>query len=322
MKRLPLLFSILIVAFAGVVSSAGYPCYAEPQPSPGEMRVFGQDTCSSVYNNPPNPTSFTISEARTITKIGTYHWNDAKGVTPGTIGLRDQDGNVWGPWQAVGLYGQGGVPNAYWVAYLRPFELPAGSYTVIDSDPYTWSYNSESGNSGIVSVIAQGSPYKTTSTAALSKGWDIFGEPLAYGEVAWAILDNGTLQVSFELSGASPNHLYIVGAHFFDPDGSLNLPGVCQFAGWNLGCIREPLTREGSTATLLGAWDFGYLKTDDAGYGKVEFNLAPPQGVYYAQFTVRVGEVCEPPGGITSGCGVVYRTGNKLGEGFEAISIG
>ena len=32
-------------------------------------------------------------------------------------------------------------------------DLPAGTYKVVDSDPSTWAYNSESGNSGVVSVV-------------------------------------------------------------------------------------------------------------------------------------------------------------------------
>jgi len=43
----------------------------------------------------------------------------------------------------------------YWVVYLTPtLELPAGTYTVLDSDSSTWSYGSESEDYGIVSIIA------------------------------------------------------------------------------------------------------------------------------------------------------------------------
>jgi hypothetical protein len=60
-------------------------------------------------------------------------------------------GQVYGPWQAVGSPGQGGVPNAYWVARLR-ITLPPDTYTVLDSDPSTWARNRGTGGAGFASV--------------------------------------------------------------------------------------------------------------------------------------------------------------------------
>jgi hypothetical protein len=66
----------------------------------------------------------------------TYHYGAQK--PPGTISLQHDDGTVYGPWQAAGAVGQGGVKNAYW--WVQPnVELKAGHYLVIDSDPATWS---------------------------------------------------------------------------------------------------------------------------------------------------------------------------------------
>ncbi|MGB9902475.1 hypothetical protein [Methanothrix sp.] len=88
-----------------------------------------------------------------ITKIRTYHWNYGQGMAPGSISLRDSTGNTYGPWQAYGEAGMGGVPNAYWV--VEPdILLPAGIYEVIDSDPSTWSQNSETGGRGVTWVYA------------------------------------------------------------------------------------------------------------------------------------------------------------------------
>ena len=77
---------------------------------------------------------------------------DGRGTArPGTIALRDASGRVYGPWQATGSPGQGGVANAMWTA--RPMAtLPAGRYTVIDSDPSTWSQNSATHGAGITRV--------------------------------------------------------------------------------------------------------------------------------------------------------------------------
>lgn len=147
---------LLFIVLTAVVVAQGAlgQCYSLPAPDEGEERVFAQSACAGVSNNPPNPTVFTIDGPRTITKIGTYHWNDATGETPGTIGLKDERGNTYGPWQAVGDFGQGGVPNAFWIVYLSPaLDLPAGTYTIIDSNPSTWSYTYESDDCGIGSII-------------------------------------------------------------------------------------------------------------------------------------------------------------------------
>jgi len=144
---------LLLIAFIVIQSSAAQ-CYCPPSPDTGEVRIFAQSVCGSVDNGPPNPTLFTIDAPTTITKIGTYHWNYGAGATPGTIGLQDQNGNVYGPWQSSGEPGSGGVQNAYWVVTLaNGIDLSAGTYEVLDSDPSTWAYNSESGDSGVVSIV-------------------------------------------------------------------------------------------------------------------------------------------------------------------------
>jgi hypothetical protein len=143
---------LILAALASIHGSLG-SCYMPPSPDENEERIFAQDVCGGVINDPPNPTVFTLSEPRTITKIGTYHWNQASGDAPGTIGLQDENGRTFGPWQASGVPGQGGVPNAYWI--VSPgVELPAGTYTIQDSNPATWAYDGQSQSSGIASVIA------------------------------------------------------------------------------------------------------------------------------------------------------------------------
>lgn len=84
-----------------------------------------------------------------FSRVITYHWNNAEGTTdPGTVSLVDAEGNEYGPWQAEGQPGQGNVPNAVWE--VRPdIILPAGTYTVLDSDPSTWSQNEETGGAGM-----------------------------------------------------------------------------------------------------------------------------------------------------------------------------
>jgi hypothetical protein len=110
-----------------------------------------------VYNGGTSPT-VTQGSAYFVTSVRTYHWNNASGAPAGQITLKASDGTVYGPWQATGIPGQGGVPNASWEA--RPQQIiPAGTYTVIDSDPSTWSQNSATNGKGMCS--AYGIPSST-----------------------------------------------------------------------------------------------------------------------------------------------------------------
>jgi hypothetical protein len=113
--------------------------------------IFTNSNIGGVYNNPTRATVFTLREPHIITLIQNYHWNDGRGATPGTIALRGSDGQTYGPWRASGTTGQGGAANLYWNAAPN-VALPAGSYTVIDSNPATWAQNSESGGAGFTRV--------------------------------------------------------------------------------------------------------------------------------------------------------------------------
>ena len=124
-----------------------------PEPTitttPGvEEQIFKVLSIGAAYNGATTPTTFSISQSWLVTYILTYHWNNGQGVTPGTIGLRASDGTVYGPWQATGEPGQGGVPDANWI--VRPNAvIPPGTYTVVDSDPSTWAQNDETGGAGM-----------------------------------------------------------------------------------------------------------------------------------------------------------------------------
>lgn len=131
----------LILAFSLLVMTQSAHAQAET--------LFSNNNIDAVQNQPSQATVVTLKSPVMIAKITTYHWNNAMGTTAiGTIALRNQAGQVYGPWQAEGEPGQGGVPNAYWVAYPNA-SLPAGTYTVIDSDPTTWAQNAASGRAGM-----------------------------------------------------------------------------------------------------------------------------------------------------------------------------
>jgi len=103
---------------------------------------------------PPTATTFVLTAPTQVTQIATYHYNGGAGANPGTISLKDQNGNVYGPFPAQGLNAQGQSlpPFVAWQANLNNVALPPGTYTVIDSDPSTWSYNTQSNNTGFVRV--------------------------------------------------------------------------------------------------------------------------------------------------------------------------
>jgi hypothetical protein len=106
-----------------------------------------------VKNGPPQAdATFTITAPVILTSLETYHGNEGKDLDHvGTIGLVGTDGTLYGPWEAQGYPGLTLNKNAHWVA--KPdINLPAGTYTVKDSDPDTWSYNDVSGLSGFFGV--------------------------------------------------------------------------------------------------------------------------------------------------------------------------
>jgi len=112
---------------------------------PEEM--FNIGNIYAVFNGGKEPV-VELKKNYYVTSIINYHWNDAKGKEPGTISLKDENGKIYGPWVAITNPGQGGVPNAYWIVSPN-INLLAGKYTVIDSDPATWSQNEQSGGQGM-----------------------------------------------------------------------------------------------------------------------------------------------------------------------------
>jgi hypothetical protein len=114
--------------------------------------LFDNDNRDGVARGPRRATVVDLKAPALISRIRTYHWNDGRGtVAAGTIALRAADGRTFGPWEATGLPGQGGVPNADWECFPN-VSVPAGRYTVIDSDPASWAWNDRTGGAGIATV--------------------------------------------------------------------------------------------------------------------------------------------------------------------------
>jgi len=113
--------------------------------------LFNNFNTGGTVDGPRRSTVFTLNRPATITELVTYHWNSGRGAKPGTISLRNQRGKIYGPFAATGSSGQGGAANVNWIAQAS-VTLPAGTYTLLDSSPKTWSHNSESGFAGFAKV--------------------------------------------------------------------------------------------------------------------------------------------------------------------------
>jgi len=111
--------------------------------------LFNNGDTGGVSSNPPTPTSFSITQSFNVISIATYHWNGGAGATPGTLALKDANGSILGPWDASSAI-QGF--DVYW--YVRPdITIGPGVYTVIDSEPSTWSWTSASFDMGFARIL-------------------------------------------------------------------------------------------------------------------------------------------------------------------------
>jgi len=114
--------------------------------------IFENGNKENVQNRPVAPTKFSIKQPHFVTHIYTYHWNNGNGSTPGRIRLQSGDGKVFGPWEARGTSGHNNAQNVNWVVEPNR-EIPAGDYTVVDSEPSTWSQNISSGSAGFATLM-------------------------------------------------------------------------------------------------------------------------------------------------------------------------
>ena len=133
---------------------------AYAQTSTTVQKVFTNWNIGGVLSGPSAPTVFQTRYPLTVTYVNTYHFHDGRGSPAGTIALRHTDGTVYGPWRTTGVISSG-APDGTWEA--RPNELiKPGTYTVVDSDPATWSQNPESRGQGFCEV--QGAIYMLPTT--------------------------------------------------------------------------------------------------------------------------------------------------------------
>jgi len=155
-----------------------------------EAEVLNVGNIDAVSNGPTSPTQFTVTKPYRLTLIQTYHWNNGRGAQPGTIGLIKEDGTLFGPWRVMTKPGQGGVPNAYWEVSPN-IVVPAGTYTIVDSDPATWSRNARSGGRGM----------------AVIKGFELSG-------TAETTPERMKISVTYENASKQNIHIFATGENF------------------------------------------------------------------------------------------------------------
>ena len=110
--------------------------------------IFSNGDDTAVTAGAEGPT-FPLAEPMKLTALVTLHVGGS--VPGGTIALKDASGTTWGPWTAHADPAPDG--NTFW-SCTPNVALPAGEYTVVDSDPETWAKND--GSDGFGFVTAQG----------------------------------------------------------------------------------------------------------------------------------------------------------------------
>ena len=113
------------------------------------VELFNNGNTGGISGGGGTPPIFELTVATQITELTTYHYVAGGLPAAGTISLKGKDGTLYGPFQATGAEGQGGVANAVWTIKPKNLILPAGSYTIIDSDPASFSQNAGSHGVGM-----------------------------------------------------------------------------------------------------------------------------------------------------------------------------
>jgi hypothetical protein len=143
-----------------VATSQSMPLYVYSAICGGEtFELYHNDNILEVQNGGVSPTFSTDGRTVCLVRLVTYHWNGSAGQAPGKIGLlfnKRQVGFVDG-WPATGSAGQApNTQNASWTAVPDPQVIVLnGTYTVVDSDPATWSQNTASNGFGFVHVFVR-----------------------------------------------------------------------------------------------------------------------------------------------------------------------
>ena len=132
--------------------------------------VFSNENHLAVIQGDVVFPTFTPDEDIEVYSISTYHQNESEGTIVNTISVYD-DEELIGMWEAVNLSGKYDVPEEEWFCYPRGLVLEAGhTYKFVDSDPDTWSYNTESDGCGFIKITTGSETIKGLTPEASRMG--------------------------------------------------------------------------------------------------------------------------------------------------------
>src|SRR5262249_10610588 len=146
----------LLALFGAMLTAAAYIIQGRVilKGLPVDVLFFAIKNSAGLLDTPPRLAEFTISKPCYVTSIWDYHWNQGRGATPGNVMLRRSDGTIYGPWEVLAP-DRPSMQN--WECKPRT-SIPAGTYTIVDSDHATWSWNEKSNKMGMSKV--KGYPVK------------------------------------------------------------------------------------------------------------------------------------------------------------------
>jgi hypothetical protein len=136
----------------------GLAIWAGARSAEAQVRnLFNNTNTAAVRNGGVINPQFVLNVPTNITQVVTYHWNSGQGARPGIIGLRNNATGQTFTFAATGTSGFNGALNVNWVANVN-VNVPAGVYTVLDSDRNTWSNNAQSAFQGFAIVRGSALP--------------------------------------------------------------------------------------------------------------------------------------------------------------------
>lgn len=133
------------------------------------IKILDNSNGGGVLGGGRPPSFMTKGVRYCLMQIVTYHWNNGEGAKPGTLGLNGLFGAKLGPWPATGSSGQGNAADVNWTANLSTLAKPVvirGVYSCVDSDPATWSQNTQSHGTGFCQVYVEKAEFSTTTSSA------------------------------------------------------------------------------------------------------------------------------------------------------------
>jgi hypothetical protein len=154
-------------------TSQPLPVAAKTTCQGAQVKLFDNWNVFGVSNGGRPPSFSTAGKAYCLGWVGTYHWNNGNGATPGTIALTKLSGTgaYLPPTHATGSSGQGGAKNVNWVVYASPAHpvVLDGTYTCVDSSRVSWSEDQQSHGYGFCEVwvtpaVNSGPTTPTTTT--------------------------------------------------------------------------------------------------------------------------------------------------------------